>query len=170
MYDSEPAVSTIANDGDSVTETQPRLILAVERIADALEQIARQPTSATEKTMIPPSGDLALGLEVASMNQHSQAPPSPVASVNVPVDRIANVEAQLAEVRDLLRKQQRLASAAERKFYAVDEVAELTGLKPWTIRQACNKGRVKASKGDDGRWRIPHDELVRLQEEGLPAE
>jgi predicted site-specific integrase-resolvase len=70
----------------------------------------------------------------------------------------------------MLKKQERLACTAEKKFFSVDETAEVTGFKPWTIRQACNKGRIKGRKGDDGRWRVPHDEVLRLQEEGLPAE
>jgi hypothetical protein len=77
------------------------------------------------------------------------------------------LEAGVAEIRHLLKAQ---LGQAVKQSYSVVEIAELTGYKPWTIRQACNTGRIKGKKGDDGRWRVPHEELVRLQEEGLPAE
>ena len=52
----------------------------------------------------------------------------------------------------------------------VDEAAELTGFKQWTIRDGCNKGRIKAEKSPDRRWRISHEELLKIQNEGLPPE
>ena len=60
-------------------------------------------------------------------------------------------------------------SSAPKEWYSVKEVAAQTQYKEWTIRQACNENRISGKKGDDGKWRIPHAELVRLQEEGLPA-
>ncbi len=146
----------------------PRLILAAERIADALEQIARQQVSPTEKTIRPAGGDPALGFDVASMDQDSQAPSSPVTSANVPADRITNMEGQLATIYDLLKKQQKSAIATERKFYVVEEVAAATNFSKWTIRNACSKGRIKADKSPDGQWRIPHEEVVQVQNQGLP--
>ena len=86
------------------------------------------------------------------------------------MEKIASMEAQLAKVHDLLQKQVKQARVSEKQSYAVTEVAKLTGYKAWTIRQACNRGRIKGKKGDDGRWRVPHDELIRIQAEGLPAE
>jgi len=80
-----------------------------------------------------------------------------------------NIEARLTEIHDLLRNQGKLLRAEGREFYTTTEVAELTAYKEWTIRQACNKNRVQGHKGDDGRWRIPHEEVMRIQEEGLPA-
>ena len=48
------------------------------------------------------------------------------------------------------------------------EAAELAKLSEWTIRNACNKGRIKAQKGPDEKWRISREELVKIQNEGLP--
>ena len=157
-------------DGGASPMIEPfRLVHAMERIADALERIAGQQTLASVETGNPATGFQLLRSDVASTDQHGQAP-SLGASADVSVDKIAKMETQLADIQGLLKRQEKLTRASARKFYAVDEVAELTGFKPWTIRQACNKGRIKASKGDDGRWRILNDEVVRLQEEGLPAE
>ena len=85
-----------------------------------------------------------------------------------PSDQITKLKNQVAEIRDLLKRQ--INTGVVREFYSVNEVADRAGYERWTIRQACNKGRIKATKGDDGRWRVPHEELVRLQEQGLPAE
>jgi hypothetical protein len=78
------------------------------------------------------------------------------------------------------RIEQRLAIAVEKEVYTTEEVAErLTALKrkvtPWTVRQWCNLGQVPGAKkvrgqGRNGEWRIPHEALLRLQNEGpLPA-
>ena len=59
-------------------------------------------------------------------------------------------------------------SIAGQAAYTVSEAAELTKLSEWTVRNACNKGRIKAEKSPDGQWRIPRDVLVKIQNEGLP--
>ncbi|MFH1921328.1 MAG: helix-turn-helix domain-containing protein [Planctomycetota bacterium] len=105
---------------------------------------------------------------MASERNVSAAPDGLSALPESPPDRIANLEAEVSEIKQLIKKQ--MAGQPVKGQYLVSEAAELTGYEQWTIRQACNKGRIKATKGDDGRWRVPHQELVRLQERGLPAE
>jgi hypothetical protein len=58
-----------------------------------------------------------------------------------------------------------------KKAYTTAEAAErLPTLKSeWSVRQACNKGRIQAYKvpgKGDGEWRISHDEIVRVGAEG----
>ena len=100
----------------------------------------------------------------------SAAPATPVqigtGLVDMSAERLAALESTLARIEKGLKATQ--AASPERKFYTVDEVSEQTGLSGWTVRQACNKGRIKAEKGPNGQWRIPRDELVKLQNEGLP--
>ena len=60
------------------------------------------------------------------------------------------------------------AASPDKIAYTVSEAAELTKLSEWTVRNACNKGRIKAEKSPDGQWRIPRDVLVKIQNEGLP--
>lgn len=55
---------------------------------------------------------------------------------------------------------------SEKQSYTVDEVADRTGLAAWTIRQACNKHLISAEKVNE-KWRIPHSELVRVQNNGI---
>lgn len=82
-------------------------------------------------------------------------------------ERLARLE---ADVREILRLQQDSLSSAvtEKQYYTCTEVSDRTNYKPYTIRQACNKGRIAAQKGPDGHWRITHDELVEIQNHGLP--
>ncbi|MBN1908506.1 MAG: helix-turn-helix domain-containing protein [Pirellulales bacterium] len=62
-----------------------------------------------------------------------------------------------------------LAPKASRKHLSVEEAAERLGRSPWTIRQLCNSGQIRAVKGNDGCWKIPADEVARLEEEGVPT-
>ena len=62
----------------------------------------------------------------------------------------------------------RLDSKASRKYLSVEEAAERLDRSPWTIRQLCVTGRIEAVKGDNGCWRIPADEVAKLEENGMP--
>jgi hypothetical protein len=85
------------------------------------------------------------------------------------VDRLAPLLTGLME--SLERLEDRLAVSVVKECYTTEEVAQRVGRSEWTVRQWCNKGQVKGAKkvrgkGRTGEWRIPHDELVRLQNEG----
>jgi excisionase family DNA binding protein len=62
----------------------------------------------------------------------------------------------------------RLSPKPSRKFLSVEEAAERLDRSPWTVRELCNAGQIKATKDNDGRWRIPADEVSRLEAEGVP--
>jgi hypothetical protein len=61
-----------------------------------------------------------------------------------------------------------------KSFYTSLEVAECTGYSNYTIRDACNSGRVKAIKlksdtlGNSSKWTIPYEELLKIKQFGLP--
>jgi hypothetical protein len=81
---------------------------------------------------------------------------------------LAQVKADLARIKELLTAQK---GEVVKEAYSVEEVAEKTKYKPFTIRQACNKGRIKgAYKGRDGAWRVPHGSLLDIINNGLPSE
>jgi excisionase family DNA binding protein len=88
------------------------------------------------------------------------------AVVDLAAERLAAVESSLARIEKGLKASQ--AASPDKQLYTVSEVAELTKLSEWTIRNACSKGRIKAEKSVDGQWRIPRGELVKIQNEGLP--
>jgi hypothetical protein len=64
-----------------------------------------------------------------------------------------------------------LAIARPKETYTTAEAAERLKRAPWTVRDWCNKGQVPGAyrvkgKGRRGEWRITHDALVRVQNEG----
>lgn len=59
-----------------------------------------------------------------------------------------------------------------KEYYTTAEVAQLLGRAEFTVREWCRLGRVWAQKRKCGRgntkeWIISHDELMRIQNEGL---
>lgn len=60
-------------------------------------------------------------------------------------------------------------------YYSTDEVAELLGKAGFTVREWARRGRIKAQKRRSGRgkyqsWVISHEEVNRIQREGLLPE
>lgn len=83
--------------------------------------------------------------------------------------RLTTIEALLQAVVDMQTKQ-----AVVKEFYSTKEAALILGKRPYTVREWCRLGRVNAEKAEFGRgldeeWRISHDELHRIQNEGLLA-
>lgn len=78
-------------------------------------------------------------------------------------DRLSEIVAHLsALVRQRTVKDQ----------YTPKEVAEIVGKQEFTVREWCRLGRINATKrpggrGNEGEWRISHEELLRYQNEGL---
>lgn len=77
--------------------------------------------------------------------------------------RLARVEAAIRELDPSLR---------DRQWYSVKDVARRLGKTEYTVRQWCRQRRLLAEKldfgrGGQGEWRISHDELLRLEREGL---
>ena len=81
---------------------------------------------------------------------------------------MTEIKTELAQIKELLTAQK---GEIVKEAYTVEEVAKKTNYKPFTIRQACNKGRIKgAYKGRDHAWRIPHASLLDFLTNGLPPE
>jgi hypothetical protein len=64
--------------------------------------------------------------------------------------------------------------ATVRDWYSVEQFAELVKREPYTVREWCRLGRVRAEKKQSGRgkyplWVISHDEVLRYEREGLLA-
>jgi hypothetical protein len=82
-------------------------------------------------------------------------------------DRLGRIEQMLAVL---------IGRQTIKECYEVEEFARLVGKAPFTVREWCRLGRIKAGKRRSGRgafasWVISHDELQRYQREGLlPSE
>jgi len=77
------------------------------------------------------------------------------------------LEEQVVAIASVVRSQQTVKSS-----YTTLEVATLLEKKPYTVREWCRLQRVNATKAMCGRgceeeWRISHEELLRIQNEGL---
>jgi excisionase family DNA binding protein len=92
--------------------------------------------------------------------------PSQPAATDLSAERLAALTSAVARIEKQLKASQ--TTAPEKYAYTVEEAAELTELSEWTIRDACRNKRITAEKGPDGKWRIPRDVLVKIQNEGLP--
>ncbi|MCY2987995.1 MAG: helix-turn-helix domain-containing protein, partial [Planctomycetota bacterium] len=149
--------------------TRPsRLLATMDRIASALQMIARvQRPEVTEKPVL---ANIAVSMTATADAEQNNNETVAAKATETSGQAVASLEAQLAEIQGLLKKQARQAQAAGRKSYTVDEVAELTGFKQWTIRDGCNRGRIKAEKSPDRKWRISQETLLKIQDEGLPKE
>ncbi len=82
---------------------------------------------------------------------------------------IAEIKSQLAGLAAERMNQQ--PNLGDKDWYTVKEVKEITGLSEYTLRQACNTQRLSEDhcrKGEDGKWRISHEGLTLLQNQGLP--
>lgn len=81
--------------------------------------------------------------------------------------RLAAIESLLQEVHE-----QTVNGSIVREYYSTQEVAKLLSKRPYTVREWCRLGRVHGEKSHSGRgleeeWRISHEELKRIQNEGL---
>jgi excisionase family DNA binding protein len=72
----------------------------------------------------------------------------------------------------LRRIEATLNATRQQDSYTTKELAAVLGKKEYTVREWCRLGRINAKKtdggrGNEGEWRIPHEELERYRREGL---
>jgi hypothetical protein len=82
-------------------------------------------------------------------------------------ESVARMERAINDLRECVSSQRPV-----KEFYTPVEIAVILGKRPYTVREWCRLGRVKARKGigqygSEQDWRIAHEELVRYQNEGL---
>jgi len=82
-------------------------------------------------------------------------------------------------MQEILTRLQRIEAMLEnlhgshfrKDFYTIAEVAEIVDRSEYTVREWCRLGRVHGEKSQVGcgsatEWRISHDELERIRNEG----
>jgi excisionase family DNA binding protein len=84
------------------------------------------------------------------------------------------IEAALRPLRAELEGLRAVLQGRRKSHYTVEEVAELTGRTPYTVRRWVTEKRIKAIRlsgtGPKGRLLIPREELDALISAGLGAE
>ena len=89
------------------------------------------------------------------------------------VDQHEDLSIRLRHIELML--QQLVDRQTVKEWYSTGEVAKLLGKAEFTVREWCRRGRIKAQKRRSGRglhksWVISHEELQRIQREGLLPE
>lgn len=88
--------------------------------------------------------------------------------VKVILERFDELEARLSDLTRIEGRLNQLQYLEEGdRNYTVKRAAEITGLSEFSIRQACNLGRIDASKVRE-RWMISRETVERLRQSGLP--
>ena len=82
------------------------------------------------------------------------------------LERLERIEAALT----MLIEQRQV-----QEWYDTKTAAEILGRSPYTVREWCRQGRIRAEKRPCGRghskdWMISHAELTRIKSEGLLPE
>ena len=91
--------------------------------------------------------------------------PEPAARLD---DRLVDILGQLFRAVDDIRGQ---LSGKQKSHLVVEEVAEVTGKSPYTIREYIRQGRIRAIRvsgtGPRGRLLVPREELQKLVGAGM---
>lgn len=88
-------------------------------------------------------------------------------SVDELASKLTRIESVLCDLHALVTNRQTIKDS-----YTTQEVAKILDKKAYTVREWCRLQRVNAFKAMCGRgceeeWRITHEELLRIQNEGL---
>ncbi len=64
------------------------------------------------------------------------------------------------------RIERALVARVERDYFTTYQAAARLNLSEWTVRQACNTGRIRGEKPNGRSWRIPLTEVERVERQG----
>jgi hypothetical protein len=53
-------------------------------------------------------------------------------------------------------------------YYRSGQAARVWAISPHLVRRLCEAGLIDAERTDGGQWKIPHSEVERIKNEGLP--
>ncbi len=82
-------------------------------------------------------------------------------------ERLTSIESTVSTIHELLASQR-----IRKEFYSTTEVAKILEKRPYTVREWCRLQRIRAEKcltgrGPEEAWKISHEELDRIRNEGL---
>ena len=64
------------------------------------------------------------------------------------------------------RLERAIVGRVERDHFSTAQAAARLNLSEWTVRQACNKGRIRGQKPNSRSWVIPLAEVERIERQG----
>lgn len=107
------------------------------------------------------------GTEPASLLPDAASPEWVLATLTRMEVQLKGLEAFLERILSTVT-----AKVTVKDWYSTTELAHLLNRRPYTVREWCRLGRVNATRTHAGRgeveeWRISHQELLRVQNEGL---
>lgn len=110
------------------------------------------------------------GRDLQRISESRQATAAMLHALLTLEERLSRTESLIQEVHGFLKNQR-----PTKEWYTVKELTEILGKAEFTVREWCRLGRVNASKRECGRgnsqeWIVSHEELTRLQNEGLLPE
>lgn len=89
-------------------------------------------------------------------------------AISMMLTQIPAISSGLGELRDAVREIHRLLGERQKSHLTVEEFAEQTGRKPYTVRDWIKNRRIEAIRvagtGPKGRLLIPREELQKLIE------
>ncbi len=145
--------------GESVVRQQYLLEIG----GEALREVAGKKSSSTSKPRGPkrPIARDTGGVETIAVAQLLR-------------DELTQIKARLVGVESLLSAilEKVIQGNVVKEYYTTQDVARILSKRPYTVREWCRLGRVRGEKSHSGRgvdeeWRISHEELMRIQNEGL---
>jgi len=94
-----------------------------------------------------------------------------IAAVRASLRRLEDGQKQISDRLGEISEQSAKAQPA-RESYSSTEAAKLLGKRPFTVREWCRLGRIKAKKracgqGDATAWEISQSEIERVRNHGL---
>lgn len=159
---------------------KPRANGHVERARIDIRQRAEENNGLTEATrsdlraslerMTRPDEEAELRVELAKIQTHRESIVAMMRTLLAIEERIGRIETLVTEAHQIATN-----TAPTKEWYTVKEVAEIFGKAEFTVREWCRLGRINGAKRDCGRgrmreWIVSHEELTRIQNQGLLAD
>ena len=155
--------------------TQAETEARIKEIAEALENAGAAPTAGWDVTLEDIAStmyysDFGVRITPRKSATFDEEDKRRIVEMHRIVGALQDIDlTDLSAIRKMFEEKQ--ASDLTKDWYTVAEAAKLTKHKPYTVRQACNLGRIRDDwkrKERSGKWWIHRDAITWIQNHGLP--